>query len=56
VSQHKLVIVDFYFWVHLQYSKRVQASMTKWWKLREETVKTLMREFLMRALDIKEVM
>jgi hypothetical protein len=30
VPQHKLVVADFCFSVHLQQSKRVQASMTKW--------------------------
>jgi hypothetical protein len=39
VPQHKLVVADFCFRVHLQQSKRVQASRTKWWKLKEELVK-----------------
>jgi hypothetical protein len=39
VLQHKLVIADFYFRVRLQQSKRVQASMTKWWKLKKEASK-----------------
>jgi hypothetical protein len=30
VSQHKLVVVDFHFWVYFQRSKRVQALRTKW--------------------------
>jgi hypothetical protein len=30
VPQHKFVVADFRFWIHLQRSKRVQASMTKW--------------------------
>jgi hypothetical protein len=40
VPQHKLVVVDFHFPVHLQRSKRIQASRTKWWKLKEEATKT----------------
>jgi hypothetical protein len=39
ILEHKLVIADFYFWVRLQQSKRVQASMTKWWKLKQEATK-----------------
>jgi hypothetical protein len=39
VPQHKLVVVDFRFRVHLQRSKRVQAPRTKWWKLKKEAVK-----------------
>jgi hypothetical protein len=41
VPQHKLVVADFRFWVRLQRSKRVQAPRTKWWKLKEETMKML---------------
>jgi hypothetical protein len=40
VPQHKLVVADFRFPVHLQQSKRIQASRTKWWKLKEEATKT----------------
>jgi hypothetical protein len=39
VPQHKLVVVDFRFRVRFQRSKRVQASGTKWWKLKEEATK-----------------
>jgi hypothetical protein len=39
VPQHKLVVADFRFWVHLQRSKRVQVPRTKWWKPKEEAVK-----------------
>jgi hypothetical protein len=39
VPQHKLVITDFRFRVCVQRSKRVQAPMTKWWKLKEEAAK-----------------
>jgi hypothetical protein len=39
ITQHKLVVADFPFRVRLQRSKRVQASRTKWWKLKEEAVK-----------------
>jgi hypothetical protein len=34
VPQHKLVVADFTFHVRFQRSKRVQASRTKWWKLK----------------------
>jgi hypothetical protein len=40
VPQHKLVVADFYFWIRFQWSKRVQAPRTKWWKLKEDTAKT----------------
>jgi hypothetical protein len=36
VTQHKLVVANFRF----QQSKRVQAPMMKWWKLKEEAMKT----------------
>jgi hypothetical protein len=39
VPQHKHVIADFHFRVHIQRSKRVQAPKTKWWKLKEEAAK-----------------
>jgi hypothetical protein len=39
IPQHKLVVADFRFRVHLQRSKRVQAPMTKWWKLKQEAAK-----------------
>jgi hypothetical protein len=39
IPQHKLVVADFRFWVHLQRSKRVQVPRTKWWKLKEEAAK-----------------
>jgi hypothetical protein len=39
VPQHKLVVADFRFRVRFQWSKRVQASRTKWWKLKEEPAK-----------------
>jgi hypothetical protein len=40
VPQHKLVVADFRFWVHFQWSKRVQTSMMKWWKLKKDAAKT----------------
>jgi hypothetical protein len=40
VPQHKLVVADLRFPVHLQRSKCVQAPRTKWWKLKEEAAKT----------------
>jgi hypothetical protein len=46
VSEHKLVVADFRFPVHLQRSKRVQASRTKWWKLKEEATKTFKERVL----------
>jgi hypothetical protein len=36
IPQHKFVVANFHFLVCLQQSKRVQAPMTKWWKLKEE--------------------
>jgi hypothetical protein len=39
MPQHKLVVANFRFRVHFQRSKRVQASRTKWWKLKEDVVK-----------------
>jgi hypothetical protein len=46
VPQHKLVIADFCFWVRFQWSKRVQASRTKWWKLKEDDTKTFKERVL----------
>jgi hypothetical protein len=40
MPQHKLVVADFRFRVHLQRSKRVQVPRTKWWKFKEEAAKT----------------
>jgi hypothetical protein len=46
VPQHKLVVADFHFPVCLQRSKHVQAPSTKWWKLKEEVVKTFKERVL----------
>jgi hypothetical protein len=39
VPQHKLMVADFRFRVRFQWSKRVQASRTKWWKVKEDAAK-----------------
>jgi hypothetical protein len=46
VPQHKLVIADFRFWIHLQWIKCVQEPRTKWWKLKEEAVKSFKERVL----------
>jgi hypothetical protein len=46
MHQHKLVVVDFCFRVRFQRSKRVQAPMTKWWKLKKEVTKTFKERVL----------
>jgi hypothetical protein len=46
VPQHKLVVADFRFPVHLQWSKRIQAPMMKWWKFKEEAAKTFKERVL----------
>jgi hypothetical protein len=46
MPQHKLVIADFLFRVHLHWIKCVQAPSTKWWKLKEEATKTFMNRVL----------
>jgi hypothetical protein len=46
VPQHKFVVADFRFWVRFQWSKRVQASRTKWWKLKEDAAKTFKERVL----------
>jgi hypothetical protein len=46
VPQHKLVVADFRFPVHIQQSKRVQVPMMKWWKLKEEAAKTFKERVL----------
>jgi hypothetical protein len=46
VPQHKFVVADFCFRVRLQRSKRVQALRMKWWKLKEEAVKTFKERVL----------
>jgi hypothetical protein len=40
VTQHMLVVADFHFWIHFQWSKRVKMSRTKWWKLKEYATRT----------------
>jgi hypothetical protein len=40
VPQNKLVVADFCFWVRFQRSKRVQMPKMKWWKLKEDVMKT----------------
>jgi hypothetical protein len=49
VSQHKLVVADFCFWVHFQWSKRIQAPRTKWWTLKEEATKTFKERVLIES-------
>jgi hypothetical protein len=49
VPQHKLVVVDFHFWVHLQQSKRVQAPRMKLWKLKEKAAKTFKERVLKKG-------
>jgi hypothetical protein len=46
MPQNKLVVADFCFRVRFQRSKRVQASRTKWWKLKEEVAKTFKERVL----------
>jgi hypothetical protein len=46
VRQHKFVVVDLRFPIHLQRSKRVQASRTKWWKLKEKAAETFKERVL----------
>jgi hypothetical protein len=46
MAQHKLVIADFRFRVRFQRSKRVQASSTKWCKLKEKAAKTFKERVL----------
>jgi hypothetical protein len=40
LAQHKLVIADFHFGVHIQRSKCIKMPRTKWWKLKEESAQT----------------
>jgi hypothetical protein len=44
VPQHK--VADFRFRIRFQRSKRVQASRTKWWKLKEDVAKTFKERVL----------
>jgi hypothetical protein len=46
VPQHKLVVADFRFPVRLQQSKHIQASRTKWWKLKKIAAKTFKERVL----------
>jgi hypothetical protein len=39
VPQHKFVVADFLFQVHLQQSKCIKASRMKWWKLKKDAAK-----------------
>jgi hypothetical protein len=38
VHQHKLVVADFRFRIHVQRDKRANVARTKWWKLKGEVV------------------
>jgi hypothetical protein len=53
VPQHKLVVADFRFRVHLQRSKRVQASRTKWWKLKKDAAK-MFNERVLKKVSWRE--
>ena len=46
VPQHKLVVVDFRFWVRVHREKRGKIMRTKWWKLRGEAVQTFKERML----------
>jgi hypothetical protein len=46
VPQHKFVVADFCFRVHLERSKRIQVPRMKWWKVNEEVVKTFKERVL----------
>jgi hypothetical protein len=52
VPQHKLVVADFRFQIRFQWSKRVQALRTKWWKLKEDTAKTFKERVLKEVMQI----
>jgi hypothetical protein len=43
------MVVDFRFRLRLQRSKRFQALMTKWWKLKEEVVKMFKERVLKKG-------
>jgi hypothetical protein len=43
VPQHKLVVADFHFRVHVHRDKRVKIARTKWWNLRGKQRKRLRR-------------
>jgi hypothetical protein len=46
MPQHKLVVADFCFRLHLQRSKRIQVPRMKWGKLKEEAAKTFKERVL----------
>jgi len=46
VSQHKLVVADFRFRVHVHLDKRAKIVRTKWWKLRGEAVQMFKERML----------
>jgi hypothetical protein len=46
VPQHKLVVVDFRFQVHFQWSKHIKVPRMKWWKLKEEAAMTFKESVL----------
>ena len=46
VSQHKLVVADFRFWVRVHRDKRAKIVRTKWWKLRGEAAQTFKERML----------
>jgi hypothetical protein len=56
VPQHKLVVVDFHFWVRTHRDKRAKIARTKWWKLRGEEAQTFKERMLGEGLGKKEQM
>ena len=46
VTQHKLVVAGFRFWVRVHRDKRAKIMRTKWWKLRGEAAQTFKERML----------
>jgi hypothetical protein len=49
VPQHKLVVADFRFQVHVHRDKRAKITRTKWWKLRGEAGQTFKERMLAKG-------
>ena len=54
VSQHKLLVADFYFQVRAHRDKQAKIERTKWWKLKGETSEVFRKGLSKRALGRKK--
>jgi hypothetical protein len=54
VPQHKLVVVDFRFWIRTHTDKQAKFARAKWWKLKEETSEVFKERVIVEGAWSKE--